>query len=369
MATLVDAIGLVVARARKYGDRGLGEQNTKASMIEPILEALGWDIRDPDEVHREFRPTGRDSPVDYALKLMRKPRLFLEAKGLGETLADRRWIAQVLGYATVAGVEWCVLTDGDEFRFYNATAPIDAEEKMFCRVRLTEGDADAAARTLGLLSRSNLEQNLLDAMWMSHFVDRRVKTALREMLAVPTKTIVKLLRQQVPKLTPKQISDSIRRLDIRIESPAVTLPQPAAARSRGAKASKKQGPRVARRSDKAAPSVSLPELIQAGLLSPPVRLFCRYKGRDLEAKVLGDGQVEFNGEKYASCSTAAELARGTVTGRRMNTNGWVFWKLIGTSGKAVRLDSLRKQFQQHSVNADGREPPLRLARADRSASA
>lgn len=125
---LQETIALVVARVRRFQDRTLGEQNTKASLIEPVLEALGWDIRDPDEVHREFKPTPKDCPVDYALKLLRKPRLFVEAKGLGETLSDRKWIAQVLGYATVAGVEWCVLTDGDEYRFYNATAAVDAEE-------------------------------------------------------------------------------------------------------------------------------------------------------------------------------------------------------------------------------------------------
>src|SRR3954462_8943451 len=95
----------VVEKIGRFQDRNLGEQNTKASLIEPILEALGWDIRDPDEVHREFRPVSKDSPVDYALKLIRKPRLFLEAKGLGEDLGERRWIAQVLGYAVVAGVE------------------------------------------------------------------------------------------------------------------------------------------------------------------------------------------------------------------------------------------------------------------------
>ena len=85
MGTLLELIASMSAKARKYADGGLGEQNTKSALIDPVLEALGWDTRDPDEVHREFRPTGRDSPVDYALKLLRKPRLFLEAKGLGET--------------------------------------------------------------------------------------------------------------------------------------------------------------------------------------------------------------------------------------------------------------------------------------------
>jgi predicted type IV restriction endonuclease len=37
-----------VALIRRFQERGLGEQNTKASLIEPVLEALGWAIRDPD---------------------------------------------------------------------------------------------------------------------------------------------------------------------------------------------------------------------------------------------------------------------------------------------------------------------------------
>src|SRR5436189_1268986 len=108
---LREVIRETVAKIQRFQGRSLGEQNTKASLIEPILEALGWDIRDPDEVHREFKPTSQDKPVDYSLTLLRKPRLLVEAKGLGETLTDRKWTGQILGYAAVAGAEWCILTD------------------------------------------------------------------------------------------------------------------------------------------------------------------------------------------------------------------------------------------------------------------
>ena len=67
--------------------------------------------------------------------------------------------------------------------------------------------------------------------------------------------------------------------------------------------------------------VDLEDLIVAGLVQPPLRLFRRYKGRLLEATLRPDGKVEFQGETYDSCSTAADFARSTVTGRRMSTNG------------------------------------------------
>ena len=78
-------------------------------------------------------------------------------------------MSQILSYATIAGVEWCVLTDGDEYRFYNANAPVDAEEKLFCLVKLSKGDEAETLKTLTLISRSNMEENLLDVLWNAHY--------------------------------------------------------------------------------------------------------------------------------------------------------------------------------------------------------
>lgn len=127
---LLQALERVAQKIQTYRDRNIGEQNTKASLIDPVLKALGWDTQNWEEVHREFKAKSPDKPVDYALKLQRVPRLLIEAKALGENLGDRKWIIQILGYATAVGVEWCILTDGDEYRIYNASAPVDAEEKI-----------------------------------------------------------------------------------------------------------------------------------------------------------------------------------------------------------------------------------------------
>ena len=130
----------------------------------------------------------------------------------------------MLSYATVAGVEWCVLTDGDEWRFYNSTAAVDAEEKLFRRVRISDGDLDETADTLALLSRDNIEGNLLEPLWAAHFVDRKVKEALREMLESRDRGIVRLIHRKVPKLKPKQVVESLGRLEVRIDSPVVVRP-------------------------------------------------------------------------------------------------------------------------------------------------
>src|SRR6266852_713750 len=101
MVGIKEIVELVRGKITRYAGP-MGEQNTKAALIEPVLRVLGWDIEDPDEVHREYKQRSMDNPVDYALVLDGKPVLFVEAKGLRENLDGRSWAGQILGYAAVA---------------------------------------------------------------------------------------------------------------------------------------------------------------------------------------------------------------------------------------------------------------------------
>lgn len=40
----------------------------------------------------------------------------------------------------------------------------------------------------------------------------------------------------------------------------------------------------------------------------------------------------------------AEQARSTITGRRMNTNGWSFWQFDSGSGKLRTLEEVRTAY-------------------------
>jgi predicted type IV restriction endonuclease len=72
MATTQQLVEQLRTKIARY-HAPLGEQNTKAALIEPLLRALGWDGEDVDEVHREYKLRAMDNPVDYALMLERKP--------------------------------------------------------------------------------------------------------------------------------------------------------------------------------------------------------------------------------------------------------------------------------------------------------
>ena len=188
----------------------IGEQNTKIALINPLLTALGWDLENLDEISMEYRRKSQDNPVDYALFLFRTPCLFVEAKSLDADLTDRRWISQTLGYATVVGVEWCVLTNGDEYRLYNAHAPVDVDDKLFRAVHLSDSSESAyTLETLKLLSKDKMGEKQLDVLWNAHFVDRRVKSALENLVQTQDTSLVRLLRKQTKNLTAGEIRSSL----------------------------------------------------------------------------------------------------------------------------------------------------------------
>ena len=61
------ALATVRDRITKYQRQGIGEQDTKAALIVPVLRALGWDLEDLEDVKLEYRRRPSDNPVDYAL--------------------------------------------------------------------------------------------------------------------------------------------------------------------------------------------------------------------------------------------------------------------------------------------------------------
>lgn len=88
--------------------------------------------------------------------MLRASKLFVEAKAPDQDITDRRWLNQIMGYASVAGVEWIALTNGDEYRLYNTHAAVAGDEKLF---RSFNSDTDRHAEdTLRLLARDRMAE-------------------------------------------------------------------------------------------------------------------------------------------------------------------------------------------------------------------
>src|SRR3990172_992266 len=120
MKDLIKRIEELQTLLKRHRRAGMKELPTRTIFIDPLLETLGWGVRDPDEVELEY-PTIDGKSVDYALKINRKPTVLLEAKPLDDPLDDVKAITQVVGYATNDGIEWCVLTNGVRYKVYSSS--------------------------------------------------------------------------------------------------------------------------------------------------------------------------------------------------------------------------------------------------------
>jgi hypothetical protein len=257
-----------------------------------------------------------------------------------------------LGYATVVGVEWCVLTNGDEYRLYNSHATVDVEEKLFRVVRLSDPAQDEySLDTLDLLSKERMGENRLDVLWKAHFVDRHIKAVLDNLLRNEDAGLIRLIRKKTKGISPSEIRESLKRADIRIDFPMVpTATQPIVSNLPGApvplvprsKKSTKQ-----QQKHKQYIGVEVADLIKAGLIIPPLELEKTYKGTHFKAVVRDDGTIEWDGQSYTSLSTAAAMARKSIVGKPLHTNGWAFWMYKDSqTGKLKEIDFIRKEYLQ-----------------------
>ena len=354
------ALGEIAERVTRYRGERIGEQNTKATLIVPILRALGWNVEDLDEVHLEYRGVPIDKPVDYALLLQRKPVLFIEAKALGENLSDRKWASQIVSYAAVAGVEWVVLTDGDEYRIYNALSEHDVEEKLFRTVRVS-GDAAEAEDALRLLTKDELRNKSLAALWRAQSIDTRVRRAVEALFEPePSAWLVRRLANSTDGLTAGDVKAALLRARITLDLPAAELESSPPARERprvlpmpttpDETSSHEEEQQPGTRRPAASYDVSVKDLLDAGLIRPGLKLRKRYLGSEVEATIEPDGRVRYGSETFKSLSIAAGAARVAVKGppsdgrRYYQTNGWTFWEYEDEAGRRREIQEIRERY-------------------------
>ncbi len=236
----------VIEHLRTQLDRhkrsGLKEYPTRTIFIDPLLSALGWDVRDPDEVQLEY-PTVDGKSVDYAMKINRKPVFLLEAKQLTDPLDDVKSITQVVGYAANDGIEWCVLTNGIRYKVYKASEKASAPDKLLFEVSIDPTDAtglsvEQVASQLNRISRDSLAQGVLDKLGTEIFTTGKVRKALDRLFIDAPHPLIRLIRKAIgdTSVTPLQIQQALGRIWDTGKSTAATVQEwPEVAREKRSK--------------------------------------------------------------------------------------------------------------------------------------
>lgn len=218
MKNIISCIENLRKKLDKHRKEDLKEYPTRAIFVDPLLECLGWDVRDTDEVELEY-PTIDGKSVDYAPKINRKPVLFIEAKQLNDPLTDVKSITQVVGYAANAGVEWCILTNGVTYKVYRSTERAEAPDKLLFEISIdpkeTEGvSIQQVAEQFARFSRDAMAKGLLDEIGEQIFTTGKIRKVLDGMFIDAPNTLVRLIRSRIgdDTIKPIQVKNALKRL-------------------------------------------------------------------------------------------------------------------------------------------------------------
>ncbi|MCY4343916.1 MAG: type I restriction enzyme HsdR N-terminal domain-containing protein [Gammaproteobacteria bacterium] len=120
------------------------EEQTKITLINPYLEVLGFDVRNPKAVRLEFSTgVGKIAErVDYAIIRDGNPVILIEAKSATASTESSAHLHQIRRYAQDAPtVRFAALTNGVKWRWYHKSGDgrLSDEPFMICDTFCAEG--------------------------------------------------------------------------------------------------------------------------------------------------------------------------------------------------------------------------------------
>ncbi len=122
----VDKIKALASRVEKQKDSITTEEACKNAFVMPFLNALGYDVFNPEIVVPEFTAdvgVKKGEKVDYAIKADGRIIILVECKTCGSDLSQQH-TSQLYRYFSVTDARFAILTNGVQYWFYS-----DLDEK------------------------------------------------------------------------------------------------------------------------------------------------------------------------------------------------------------------------------------------------
>jgi type I restriction-modification system DNA methylase subunit len=125
---------------------GVKEAHVRQSLIDPFLEALGWDVRNDSMAAPQYREVipedsldveGQQKAPDYTFRVGTLPKFYVEAKKCGVNISDDPAPAyQLRRYGWSAKVALSILTDFEELGVYDCTLrPVPSDKASHARIQ------------------------------------------------------------------------------------------------------------------------------------------------------------------------------------------------------------------------------------------
>jgi predicted type IV restriction endonuclease len=175
---LLDFIGTVKSNADQF--KRYDEIETKQAMILPVLQFLGWNVWDTEEVKPEHPVEGKKAAeggkVDYCLRIQKNSKVFIEVKRPSEDLEKHQ--EQLLVYSFTEGVNIAVLSNGIVWWFFLPLKKGHWKERKFYAIDISQQGSDEIAEIFNqLIAKQNVQSGeaLKNAEFILEERDRKKK--------------------------------------------------------------------------------------------------------------------------------------------------------------------------------------------------
>jgi hypothetical protein len=196
---LIDRLRAISNRIPKLLPKLETEEATKNALIMPMVQALGYDVFDPDDVVPEYNAdvgTKKGEKVDYALMQDGEPAILIEAKAAHVAL-DGQHATQLFRYFSVTKARVAILTNGVEYRLYSdIDEPNKMDEKPFMVLDMREV-RESWIPELKRLTKSSFDVDaVVDAASELKYL-RLLKAEVAAQFDDPGEELVRLLAKRV----------------------------------------------------------------------------------------------------------------------------------------------------------------------------
>ncbi len=216
----------------------LTETETRKLLIDPFVQALGYDPSSLDQVRLGWRGgkgAEHQKEADYALfiKGSGKPCIIIEAKRLRNELTNNQVANQALMYAFLNGVAWCILTNGNRISILDAFDRKRKDRALFPTFDLQDLDtedgisSERAAQLLSLLTPDSISGKKFVSFRKKEYARNDVVKMLSGLIVNADPSIVRLLRKRFKKeYTAGQISSALASIKFMIDTDSTVPGKP-----------------------------------------------------------------------------------------------------------------------------------------------
>ncbi len=159
---LYERLRAIAERIPSIRDKLQTEEATKTALIMPFIQALGYDVFNPNEVVPEFTADvgiKKGEKVDYAIISDGSPVILIECKSCGASLEN--YSSQLYRYFTTTAAKIGILTDGICYRFFTDLRETNKmDNKPFMEINLLD-IRESLVVELGKLVKTTLDIDLM----------------------------------------------------------------------------------------------------------------------------------------------------------------------------------------------------------------